>query len=211
MGEKKNPKPKRSRPEREAASQGFQRIAGVDEVGRGCLAGPVVAACVVLPWHENWRGLNDSKQLSAQIREYFYEKIVARAIDWAVGQVGPEEIDLLNIHHASLKAMRLAVLGLKESPDFVLIDGPYPLSIEMRQRPLVRGDSLSLSIAAASILAKVTRDRMMMKMEQDFPYFRFSKHKGYATALHREELAKHGHTPIHRKSFHTVGYENPPP
>ena len=198
----------RSRPknfrsfEENAQAEGFQNIAGVDEVGRGCLAGPVLAACVILPWQETFSGVNDSKQLNEEQREKFYDILMKRAIAVGVGLVEPEEIDRMNILRASLKAMRIAIEGLHLKPDFVLVDGNQPIPLmSIQQLTIIKGDSLSLSIAAASIVAKVTRDRLMKGMDLQFPKFSFGQHKGYGTKKHWEELEAFGPTPIHRRSF----------
>ena len=191
--------------ESEVFSQGFQNIAGVDEVGRGCLAGPVVAAAVILPWQEDFVGVNDSKKLSPQQREKLYPVIIERALAYGFGIVESEEIDRMNIGRASLKAMRLAIEAMKIKPDFVLVDGNQSIPLlTIQQQTIIRGDSLSLSVAAASILAKVKRDRMMVEFSQHYPAFLFEKHKGYGTKEHLAALRAHGPTPIHRKSFRGV-------
>lgn len=181
-----------------------QVFAGVDEVGRGSLAGPVVAACCILPDNHSIDGLRDSKLLTAQQRDRLYDVIVARAKAWYVAEVSPEEIDRINIHHASLKAMRLAVSGLSRIPDVLLIDGLFPLGVIVEEHAVCKGDQLYPSISAASILAKVTRDRLMCQMEHQHKGFTFSVHKGYGTKKHLEELRRFGPTPIHRRSFRGV-------
>lgn len=191
--------------EKALLSKGFRVIAGVDEVGRGCLAGPVVAAAVVLPLNVKFQGLKDSKQLTALQRDYFYRAIKDSDAYVAVGVVEPAEIDAINILEASLKAMKIAVEGLSLCPDYLLIDGQFCIDHAIQQRAIKKGDALSLSIAAASVMAKVTRDRMMCEFEQDYPNFQFSLHKGYGTHLHLKELAQHGPTPIHRMTFRKVG------
>ncbi len=190
--------------ERSYFAQGLDTIAGVDEVGRGCLAGPVFAAAVILPCEFYLPGLNDSKKLSVKQRESLFEKIVVQALAYQVAWVDVAEIDQLNIFHASLKAMALALDHLKIKPQMVLVDGKFKIPYDMPQQTLVKGDSRSASIAAASIVAKVSRDRRAADWEKDYPGFSFSKHKGYGTAQHLRELKDHGPTPIHRKSFAPV-------
>ena len=190
------------RHERELRKTGFELIAGIDEAGRGPLAGPVVAAAVILPPDFRHKALTDSKKLSHSAREEIYGELTANAkITWAVSVVGAEEIDRLNILRATHLAMRQAVAALSVQPQHVLIDGlpvkPFPLP----QTALVGGDGLSFSIAAASVIAKVTRDRLMVKMDAAYPGYNFSRHKGYGTAAHRDSLRRHGPCPIHRKSF----------
>ncbi|MBI2980942.1 MAG: ribonuclease HII [Deltaproteobacteria bacterium] len=182
-------------------TKGFSLIAGVDEVGRGCLAGPVFAATVVFPPHLRLPGINDSKELRPATRDFFFEKILEVAVDWAVFSVDHTRIDEINIHHASLEAMRGAVQRLKVSPDFLLVDGRFPLNLKVPERPIIRGDALSQSIAAASIVAKVLRDQWMCQMAKQFPDFGFEAHKGYGTLRHREAIREFGPSPIHRKSF----------
>lgn len=190
------------RHERAARERGFVRIAGIDEAGRGPLAGPVVAAAVILPGKFRHRTLNDSKQLSPQVREEIYVELTARVeIHWAAAVVEVEEIDRINILRASHEAMRRAVAALLEPPDHVLIDGlavrPFPID----QTPLIDGDARSLSIAAASVIAKVTRDRIMVELDARHPGYHFAQHKGYSTPQHRAKLREHGPCPIHRRSF----------
>lgn len=185
-------------------AEGYLRIAGVDEVGRGCLAGPVVAAAVILKWDTIFLGLKDSKQLTKEQREYFYPLIVARATAFGVGVVEALEIDRVNILQASLKAMVIAVRSLSVAPDYLLVDGRDPVPIAIPQKAIPKGDDLSYSIAAASVVAKVTRDRMMVECEKKFPQFGFSVHKGYGTRRHWEELAISGASPIHRLTFRGV-------
>lgn len=190
------------RHEHAARKRGCLRIAGIDEVGRGPLAGPVVAAAVVLPDNFRHRTLTDSKRLTAIRRERIYEELTVRSeISWALAIVDVEEIDRLNILRASQEAMRRAVAALFDPPDHVLIDGlpVHPFPIE--QTALVGGDGLSLSIAAASVIAKVTRDRMMVEMDARHPGYEFWRHKGYGTALHLARLREHGPCPIHRRTF----------
>jgi len=194
--------------EKELRRQGYRMLAGTDEVGRGCLAGPVVAAAVILPEEFKIRGITDSKLLKPEEREALYLKIEKAALTWAVGIVEVEEIDRINIFHASLKAMAIAVQKLTQAPDLLLVDGNQRIPIFQRQMPVVKGDLYCKSISAASILAKVTRDRMMCEMEKNYPQFSFSSHKGYATRRHRNEIREHGPLPIHRRSFNLFGDKN---
>lgn len=182
-----------------------RRIAGIDEAGRGPLAGPVAAAAVILPAGFEMAGLNDSKKLSAKKREVLYDQITGNpAILWAVATASVEEIDTLNILKATHLAMRRAVEALTEKPDHCLIDGlPVP-GFPLPHRSVVKGDSLSLSIAAASILAKVTRDRLMLEIAAEFPCYGFRYHQGYGTALHMDALRVHGPCRHHRRSFQPV-------
>lgn len=181
-------------------ARGFERVAGVDEAGRGCLAGPVVAAAVVLAPERPIRGLADSKLLTPEARDRLYALIVTRAA-WAIGIASVEEIDRLNIHRASLEAMRRAVVALEPPPDFLLVDGRYPLALPLPQRPLVGGDRRAAAVAAASIVAKVTRDRLMREWHARDPRYGFDRHKGYATAAHRAAIARYGYSTLHRRSF----------
>jgi ribonuclease HII len=198
------PEPDRRRFEKTLNEQGFELIAGVDEAGRGCLAGPVVAAAVILPKEQHIEGLKDSKQLTEKQRERLYGVIEGVAVSIATGIVDSREIDRTNILRASLAAMQIAVDGLKVIPEFLLIDGQQMIEHEIPQRAVVKGDSLSISIAAASVIAKVTRDRIMCVLEPLYHPFQFSVHKGYGTKLHLEELAKHGPSPLHRMTFRGV-------
>jgi ribonuclease HII len=184
--------------------RGYQRIAGVDEVGRGPLAGPVVAAAVVLPLEGIEERLYDSKKISSRKREELCEIILSKASGVGIGIVGQEEIDLLNILQATLKAMALAIENLPIPPDFILIDGNQVIRIPLPQKPIRKGDQLSTSIAAASIVAKVTRDRMMMEWHQKYPHYNFARHKGYGTKEHREAIEKFGLCELHRKTFRGV-------
>jgi ribonuclease HII len=180
---------------------GFVRVAGVDEVGRGCLAGPVVAAAVVLDPGRHVPGVCDSKLVAAPERDRLYAVIVKRAIAWAVAAAEPEEIDRLNIHQASLRAMQRAVLALAPLPDIVLVDAFRVPDLPMAQRGVVHGDRRCAAIAAASIVAKVTRDRMMLELHGRDPRYGFDRHKGYATADHLEAVARFGYSEVHRRSF----------
>lgn len=177
-------------------------LCGVDEAGRGPLAGPVACAAVVLPADLRLEGINDSKKISEKKREMLYELIVEHAISWKVEMIDPEIIDQINILQATMVGMRLAVEGLAVKPDLVLIDGNRcPEGIEAPTEVVVKGDANSASIAAASILAKVTRDRYMRKLAEEYPQYGFEKHKGYGTKLHYEMIEKYGVQPFHRKSF----------
>lgn len=180
---------------------GFVRVAGVDEVGRGCLAGPVMAAAVVLDPVRHIPGVKDSKLLTAAARERLYDRIVQEAAAWSVASVEAEAIDRLNIHRASLAAMRQAVMALVPLPDFVLVDGfPIP-QLVMAQRGIVSGDRRCAAIAAASVVAKVTRDRYMHRLHEQDPRYGFDRHKGYATAVHLAAVEKFGYSTVHRRSF----------
>jgi ribonuclease HII len=191
--------------EEKLRASGFCRVAGVDEAGRGPLAGPVVAAAVILPAGFSHPRLNDSKKLSEKVRvTLFAELLEAREVASAIVEVGPEEIDQLNILRATHVAMRRAVLKLQPEPDHVLIDGLPVSPFPKPQTALVGGDGLSLSIAAASVLAKVTRDRLMLALDAEYPQYAFAQHKGYGTALHLARLQKHGPCPAHRRSFAPV-------
>lgn len=190
--------------ERAARFCGYRRIAGVDEVGRGPLAGPVVAAAVILPFRCRLIGVNDSKQLSERARERFYIAIRERAVATGIGWADVAEIDQLNILEATRLAMRRALEQLVPPPDYVLIDAVSLPGVSIPVRPIIKGDSLSVSIAAASIVAKVTRDRLMASYHDTFPEYGFVSHKGYGTAEHLERLARHGPCSIHRRSFAPV-------
>lgn len=179
-------------------------IAGVDEAGRGPLAGPVVAAAVILDPEQPIAGLNDSKVLSESARERLFDEIMARAICSSLGQASVEEIDRLNILQASLLAMRRAVLGLRLPPRLVLVDGNRIPVLPMRCEALVRGDALVPAISAASIVAKVTRDRWCLRYHQSYPDYGFAQHKGYGTPQHLAALQAHGACPEHRRSFTPV-------
>ena len=180
---------------------GFDRVAGVDEVGRGCLAGPVVAAAVVLDPRAHVAGLADSKVVPADERDVLAKLIVGRATAWAVAIVEADEIDRLNIHRASLQAMRQAVGQLAPLPDAVLVDGFRIPDLAIPQRGIVKGDRRCAAIAAASIVAKVTRDRLMQALDAQDPRYGFARHKGYATAEHLEAVARYGYSAVHRRSF----------
>jgi ribonuclease HII len=191
--------------EKKLRAVGVIRIAGIDEAGRGALAGPVVAAAVILPEKFRHRKLNDSKQLASDLREEIYVELTSNTeVIWAVGVIDHMEIDRINILRATHKAMRAALAALAAQPEHVLIDGlpvfPFPLP----QTAIIDGDCYSLTIAAASVIAKVTRDRMMRDFCATFPEYCFSQHKGYGTELHLTKLHELGPCPIHRRSFEPV-------
>ncbi|NHB92467.1 ribonuclease HII [Photorhabdus cinerea] len=179
-------------------------IAGVDEVGRGPLVGAVVTAAVILDPFRPIAGLADSKKLSEKRREELYLEIIEKALSWSLGRAEPEEIDQLNILHATMLAMQRAVAGLSISPEYVLIDGNRCPKLPMPAQAVIKGDGLVAEISAASIVAKVTRDREMVELDRLFPEYGFAKHKGYPTAFHLEKLALLGATKHHRKSFAPV-------
>jgi ribonuclease HII len=184
---------------------GLQWVAGVDEAGRGPLAGPVVAAAVVLEPARRWTGLDDSKNLDAEAREQLYARVLsgARAFGWAV--IGPRAIDFMNIRRASLEAMRRAVLRLGVAPDLVLVDGLDPVpGLGCAQRAVVDADATLLSVAAASVIAKVVRDRIMERLDRVWPDYGFAQHKGYGTPEHLAALERHGPCPLHRFSYAPV-------
>jgi ribonuclease HII len=184
--------------------RGYQSVAGVDEVGRGPLAGPVVAAAVILPREGIGERLFDSKKISSKERERLYEIIFTKAQGVGIGMIGQEEIDCLNILQATLKAMVLSIEKLPNPPDIILIDGLHGLEVPIAQKPIRKGDQLCNCIAAASIIAKVTRDRMMLECHQRFPQYNFARHKGYGTKEHREAIEKFGICELHRKTFRGV-------
>ena len=200
----KNPNLCTNKIELELSDQGIILIAGVDEVGRGALAGPVLAAAVILNLDNIPSGLNDSKKLSAKARSLLAKEIKASAIAISIAEISALEIDQTNIHQASLKAMFKAVLGLTPTPEYILVDGFAIPKIKIAQRAIIKGDALSVSIAAASIVAKVTRDEIMQAYDLTWPDYGFARHVGYGTANHLASLRKHGVSPIHRKSFHGV-------
>lgn len=191
--------------EREALQAGHTLVCGCDEAGAGPLAGPVYAAAVILPFGADIPGLNDSKKLTEKKREALFPIIQQTAAAWSVAWVDAAEIDRTDILSARLKAMQLAIDGLAPAPDFALIDGNRDrgktAAITTAHRTLIKGDSLSASVAAASILAKVSRDRCMLQLAQEYPQYQFEKHKGYGTALHYQLLRAHGPSPIHRRTF----------
>lgn len=190
--------------EEKAASCGFLSIAGVDEAGRGPLAGPVVSSAVILPIDFPEEGITDSKKLTPKKRDRLYDHIFENALSVGVGLADPEEIDRINILQASLLSMTRAVCDLKTKPDYLLIDGIFTISYDVPQEAVKKGDSLSISIAAASIIAKVTRDRIMLSYDKLYPEYGFISHKGYPTKSHKDAIASCGACPIHRKSFKGV-------
>lgn len=184
---------------------GFQTVCGVDEAGAGPLAGPVYAGAVILPRYIELKWLNDSKQVAPKRREILFDEIQGKAVAWSIARVDAEEIDCTDILSARMKAMQMAIDALARKADFALIDGDRDkgrtAAIVLPHRCVVKGDSLSASIAAASILAKVSRDRFMLEMAEKYPEYHFERHKGYGTKLHYEMLDKCGPSPIHRRSF----------
>ncbi|MFC1798593.1 ribonuclease HII [Thermodesulfobacteriota bacterium] len=197
--------------EREAESKGYRIIAGIDEAGRGPLAGPVVSAAVILSPDFSVTGITDSKKLTPPKRQQLYHQIYEQALSVGIGIVDAIEIDRINILQASLLSMSISADNLDPIPDFLIIDGNFRISSDLPQQPVVKGDSLSLSIAAASIVAKVTRDKLMEIYHQEYPQFGFSQHKGYPTKAHKAAIKKFGCCPIHRKSFKGVKEHLPPP
>jgi ribonuclease HII len=187
--------------EKQAANEGFKTICGVDEAGRGPLAGPVFAAAVILPRQCTIDGLNDSKKLSEKKRNKLYDIIKQVAISYKIVAINEKEIDRINILQATLKAMELSIYGLNPKPDIALIDGNVAPKITIESKTIIKGDSVCASIAAASILAKVSRDEFMKKVSEKYPDYFFEKHKGYGTKLHRELILEHGPCEIHRKTF----------
>lgn len=180
-------------------------MAGLDEAGRGPLAGPVVASAVILPRRCDCQGLNDSKQLTAAERERLYDEIRPRAVGIGIGVASEREIDAINILEATRLAMARAIQALPIEPDYLLLDAIELPAIHLPQRSIIKGDALSLSIAAASVIAKVTRDRLMDDYHRRYPQYNFQAHKGYGTAEHLKRLAEHGPCAIHRRSFRPVG------
>ena len=187
--------------ENKAYELGFDVICGVDEAGRGPLAGPVYAAAVILPRGYIVDGVNDSKKLSEKKRDLLFDKIVDECVCYSVGTASVEEIDKINILQATFLAMRRAVDGLSVKPDIALIDGNKKPGLDIEQWDTVKGDATSANIAAASIIAKVSRDRYMLKLAEKYPQYQFEKHKGYGTKLHYEMLDKYGISEVHRKTF----------
>lgn len=191
--------------EKDAHSKGYHAVAGVDEAGRGPLAGPVVAAAVILPFPPPVEiGFKDSKALSPRSRDRLVKEVFRAARAVGIGIVWPEEIDLINIHKATLRAMERAVATLAVCPDILLVDGTFPINSDLEQRPIISGDALSVSIAAASIVAKTTRDSIMASYHHSFPEYDFASNKGYGTRDHMDAIDEHGPTPIHRKTFRGV-------
>jgi len=187
--------------EYERQYEGCSLICGIDEAGRGPLAGPVVAGAVILPKDQVILYLNDSKKLSEKRREELFLEVKEKAVSWSVGVVSPERIDEINILQATYEAMRSAIKGLNVVPEVLLNDAVTIPGIEICQVPIIKGDAKSVSIAAASVLAKVTRDHMMLEYDKVFPEYGFAKHKGYGTAAHTAAIREFGPTPIHRMSF----------
>ena len=187
--------------ENEIAAEGYETLCGVDEAGRGPLAGPVYAAAVILPRGLQIEGLNDSKKLSEKKREELFDVIRKKALDYAIASASVEEIEERNILGATMLAMNRAIAGLKIKPDLALIDGNRNRDIETPSRCVVKGDAVCADIAAASILAKVSRDRVMLELAKEYPQYHFEQHKGYGTALHYEALREYGPSPVHRPSF----------
>ena len=190
--------------EKRALKKGFAIIAGTDEAGRGPLAGPVVSAAVILPTSLPVSGITDSKKLTPKKRAVLYEKIYEHAVSIGIGIVDPPVIDRINILQASLLSMAISVENLNPCPDCILIDGTFRIPSELPQKVIPKGDNRSISIAAASIIAKETRDRLMERYHYDYPQFEFSRHKGYPTRAHKEAIRKFGCCPIHRRSFKGV-------
>lgn len=190
--------------EEQARVRGFRWVAGVDEAGRGPLAGPVVAAAVILPAGVDLPGLNDSKQLSATLRGRLFLEIRRQAVAVGVGIIESREIDVINILQATLKGMSLAVERLRVRPDYLLVDGISPVPVPLPQKTIKKGDSRSASIAAASIVAKVVRDRMMVAYDRRHPGYGLAEHKGYGSARHLAAIAELGPSPLHRLSFRGV-------
>ncbi len=188
--------------ETEALAEGYKIVCGVDEAGRGPLAGPVCAACVVLPAGTVIEGVNDSKKLSEKKRDALYDVVKEQALDYGIAFASEKEIDEINILQATFLAMRRAVESLTVvTPDIALIDGNKTPGLSIAERSIIKGDAKSANIAAASILAKVTRDRYMLEMAEKYPEYQFQKHKGYGTKLHYEMIERYGISPIHRKTF----------
>ena len=187
--------------ENQLREAGYTAICGVDEAGRGPLSGPVVAAACILPAGCEIPGLNDSKKLTPKQRDRLFDTVREVAIAYAIGMASPEEIDQLNILNATMLAMRRAIEGLPVKADFALIDGNCARGIDLPHKTVISGDALSVSISAASILAKVTRDRICLENDRDYPEYGFAKHKGYGTREHMDALRRLGPCPLHRRSF----------
>ncbi|MCR5484336.1 MAG: ribonuclease HII [Clostridiales bacterium] len=187
--------------EKEARENGYRFICGVDEAGRGPLAGPVFAAAVILPENCVIEGLNDSKKLSEKKREELFDIIKEKALFYSIASASEKEIDEINILQATFLAMKRAVDGLGVTPDLALVDGNREPPLDIGVKTIIKGDSVCMSIAAASILAKVSRDRLMYELDKKYPQYMFSKHKGYGTKLHYEKIAEFGVSDIHRKTF----------
>lgn len=194
--------------EKQALAEGFKVVCGVDEAGRGPLCGPVCAAAVILPLDCEIEGINDSKKLSEKKRDMLYDIIKEKALAYSVVMVDAKTIDEINILQATFKAMREAVEGLSLKPDIALIDGNGKPGLSIEELTLIKGDAKSISVAAASILAKVTRDRYCLEMDEKYPEYQFAKHKGYGTKLHTDAIKAYGVTPIHRPSFLVKLFKN---
>ena len=190
--------------ERTVRQNGYAQIAGIDEAGRGPLAGPVVSAAVILPHDFCCPGIADSKKLSEKKRTLLFPRIMQDAVAVGVGICNHKEIDTANILAAALLSMKRAVENLDIAPDFLLVDGKFPVGMHISQQAVIKGDAKSISIAAASIVAKVTRDRIMTTLHQAYPVYHFIRHKGYPTVLHKKVLLDHGPCPVHRKTFKGV-------
>ena len=186
--------------EKKYSSQ-YLQICGIDEAGRGPLAGPVVAGACILPGNAQILYLNDSKKLSAKKRELLYDEICEKAVAYSIGIASPQRIDEINILQATYEAMQQAIAGLHVTPDLLLVDAVRIPNVPMKQVGIVQGDARSVSIAAASILAKVTRDRLMLELDSAYPEYGFAKHKGYGSAMHIQAIKEYGPSPIHRKTF----------
>ena len=187
--------------ENEKRALGYKFICGCDEAGRGPLCGPVVAAAVILPEGEIIEGLNDSKKLTEKKREKLYNEIISRALAYGIAEASPAEIDDINILNASMLAMKRAIEAMEIKADFALIDGNHARGFDIPAEPVIKGDALSYSIAAASVLAKVTRDRGCIELDREYPEYGIAKHKGYPTKDHMDAVRLHGPAPIYRKSF----------
>ena len=187
--------------ENELKSKGFELVCGIDEAGRGPLAGPVFAAAVILPDGLEAIGLNDSKKLSEKKRDILFDIIKEKALYWGVGTASEKEIDEINILNATFLAMKRAVDNMGVAPSICLVDGNRKPQTGYKEETIIKGDAKCISIAAASVLAKVSRDRFMLELDKEYPEYQFSKHKGYPTALHYEMIKKYGVSPVHRVSF----------
>jgi ribonuclease HII len=190
--------------EKKAREMGHQIVAGIDEAGRGPLAGPVVSAAVILPDRADLPGIDDSKKLTPATRSRLYDRLYTVASAIGIGVIDVVEIDRINILQATLRSMAMAAANLQPRPDHLLIDGIFTIASDLPQQAIKKGDSLSISIAAASIVAKVTRDRIMTQVDLLFPEFGFCRHKGYPTKIHRAAIMRHGCSPIHRRTFKGV-------
>ena len=195
--------------EKEIFNKEYRFLGALDEAGRGPLAGPVVAACVIVPpdlkIFDNLEQIKDSKKLSEKKREELYKVICETFLEVGVGICDHQTIDKINILEASFLAMKKAIGSLRQKPDFIILDGKFKIpNFSIKQQPIIKGDSLVFSIAASSIIAKVTRDRIMKKMHEQYPQYGFDQHKGYGTRMHLERIVKHGPSDIHRKSFSPI-------